>query len=202
MNKFRIALDMDDVIVDLVSHWEMVYRLKADIPDTEKIDVKEWDIHKAFNKLPKKEVYDMLNIPGMFLHCKPMPGAISGVNSLHNDPRFDVHILTVATGRTAYNEKLQWVEEHLGPELRFKTIGLSSGLFKAELACNYDLIVEDNERTLLNVDRECGCFRMLFKRRHNHMAVFPEHFDDAVDTWGELHAKVQKLWKENHQNKC
>lgn len=199
MNKLKVAIDMDEVIVDLISHWEMIYRLKANIPITEDLTVKEWNIHKTFDKLPKNEIYDMLDIPGMFLHCKPISGAIDVIRSLENDERFDIHILTIAKAKTAYNEKLEWIEEHLGSALKYKTIGLSSFLFKAELACNYDVMIEDNHRTLANIKSDSGCHRILFKREHNSMASFPEDFDDAVDDWGSLLRKLLLLWETRYQ---
>lgn len=197
MNKFKIAIDMDEVIVDLIGHWEMIYRIKANIPDNEEIIVKDWDMAKSFNKLPPADIYDMLDIPGMFKHCSPVPGAIDAITALRDDGRFEIDILTVAKAKTAYSEKLQWVEEHLGAALKNRTIGVCSGLFKAQLAKNYNVIIEDNHMTLKNVPVSSGCHRILFKRPHNYMAVCPVDFDDAVSDWGTLLHSLLGLCQEN-----
>jgi len=200
MNKLKIAVDMDEVIVDLIGHWEMIYRIKANIPDIEEIIVDQWDVAESFTRLPKREIYAMLDIPGMFAHCQPIPGAIDGLLYLEEDDRFDVHIVTVAKARTAYSEKIEWVEQHLGSFLKNKTIGLCSFETKAELACNYDVMIEDNHMTLSKIDPKCGCHRILFKQPHNYMAVYPKDFDDAVVGWDDLIRKLLILWENRQQN--
>jgi 5'(3')-deoxyribonucleotidase len=192
MRKIKIALDMDEVIVDLIGHWEMIYRLKANIPITEEIEVKDWDVAKSFNKLPKEDVYGMLDMPGMFRHCSPISGAIHGINTLLCNDAFDVHILTVAKAKTAYSEKIEWVQEHLGTYMKNRVIGLPSYIFKAELANNYDVMVEDNNETLGCVSASSGCHRILFKQPHNYMATCPIDFDDAVDGWEQL---IERLFE-------
>lgn len=194
----NIALDMDEVIVDLLGHWELIYKIKADIKDTKKIVVKEWNVASSFNKLPPKEIYSMLDIPGMFKHCSPIDESIFYINCLMDDSRFNVHIITVAKARTAFNEKLEWLHKHLGPRVSNRVMAISSHDFKAELSSNYDVLVEDNHKTL---EKSNNCHRILYKHPHNSMAVHPRDFDDAVNNWEELYNKLEELWEKLYGKK-
>lgn len=194
-NKIKIALDMDEVIVDLIGNWKSMYRVKAGIPHYIPIPVNQWDVAIAFSQLPKEEVYSMLDIPGMFASCNPIPGALESISLLLRNPRLDIHILTVAKAKSAYSEKINWITRNLGPYFGDKVIGLPCHTLKAELTKNYDIIVEDNSLTL---QKSAGndCHRILFDQPHNQNAEFPRDFDQRVYGWKELYEVISNYEKD------
>ena len=130
----------------------------------------------------------------MFSMCKPIPKAVATINRMLRDNRFEIDILTVATAKTAYSEKLEWISRHFGEELRERTIGLASHAHKARISSAYDVLVEDNPLTLQKAAGN-GCSRILFVQPHNHEAEYPRDFDYLVENWDELYDKLEYLWE-------
>ena len=100
-------------------------------------------------------------IPGIFSQMQPMRGAIQAYSILRR--RFDTYIASTAPweNRTAWTDKRNWIDEHLGAPARKRLI-----LTHHKNLLRGDFIVDD--RTKRGVDR--------FKGKHIHFGTkdFPD----------------------------
>ena len=109
MNRPVILVDMDSVIVDLMSEWHRRYN--EDYGDDLTVDrLLTWETERYVKPECGLKIYDYLDEPGLFLNLRPLPGAIESLRRLHE--RFDIVIVT-SSRMNAYAEKEQWVERHL-----------------------------------------------------------------------------------------
>ena len=104
-----LLIDMDSVIVDLMTEWFQRYSQAYD-DDLTVDSILCWQTEKYVKPECGAKIYDFLDEPGLFRHLKPLPGAIETLKRLSED--FDILIVT-ASRTHAYTEKEQWVEEHL-----------------------------------------------------------------------------------------
>lgn len=56
------------------------------------------------------------DIPGIFAHMQPMPGAIDAVHELAS--LFDIFVLSTApwANPTAWHDKVEWIQKHFGAD--------------------------------------------------------------------------------------
>lgn len=104
-----LLIDMDSVIVDLMTEWHERYnRAYGDDLSVERIHC--WQTENYVKPECGKKIYDILDEPGLFRHLKPLPDALDVLERLNAE--YD--LLIVTSSRThAYTEKEQWVAEHL-----------------------------------------------------------------------------------------
>ncbi|WP_232463326.1 5' nucleotidase, NT5C type [Tumebacillus avium] len=109
MERKTLLIDMDSVIVDLMSEWFRRYNEEhGDDLTVERIEC--WQTEKYVKPECGTKIYDYLDAPGLFRGLKPLPHALEVLERLAKV--YD--ILIVTSSRTfAYTEKEQWVEEHL-----------------------------------------------------------------------------------------
>lgn len=104
-----LLIDMDSVIVDLMSAW--CRRYNADWADNlTPADILTWEWEKYVKPECGRKIYQYLNEPGMFLHLDPLPHAVDVLERLSK--RYEVLIVTSAR-RSAMAEKDAWVTQHL-----------------------------------------------------------------------------------------
>ena len=105
MDKKVVYIDMDGVLVDLVSavYEQYVHALGDDGFDVGK--VVDQDVEP-------------------FYKAAPVPGAVEAFKQLSNDPRFDVYILSTApwANPESLTAKRVWAEQHLGNEVNRRLI--------------------------------------------------------------------------------
>ncbi len=84
------------------------------------------DIKAAIANQAKKPAYCPYPqaMPGFFATMEPMPQAISSLNVLRSDPRYDCWILTAPSvmNPLCYTEKRLWIEDNFDIELAHKLI--------------------------------------------------------------------------------
>ncbi|MGM7703170.1 5' nucleotidase, NT5C type [Pseudalkalibacillus sp. Hm43] len=104
-----LLIDMDSVIVDLMTEWHRRYN--EDYDDNLSVeDLKCWQSEKYVKEACGKKIYEYLDQPGLFLNLEPFPNAIAVLERLSRT----YEILIVTSSRTyAYTEKEKWVEKHL-----------------------------------------------------------------------------------------
>lgn len=104
-NKKIVYIDMDGVLVDLVSavYEKYVHSLGDD----------DFEVGKVIDKDAEP-----------FYKAAPMPGAVEAFKQLSNDPRFDVYILSTApwANPESLTAKRVWAEHHLGNEVNRRLI--------------------------------------------------------------------------------
>ncbi|MBX6394304.1 MAG: 5'(3')-deoxyribonucleotidase [Alicyclobacillaceae bacterium] len=104
-----LLIDMDSVIVDLMSAW--CARYNADWNDNlSPSDILTWEWEKYVKPECGRRIYQYLDEPGMFLHLQPLPHAIDVLKRLSN--HFEILIVT-SSRRSAMAEKDEWVSRHL-----------------------------------------------------------------------------------------
>jgi 5'-nucleotidase len=191
-NKERIALDMDEVVADLMGSWIAWCKVESGMDADEDIGEIQWDVSKSFPVLSQKEVYSYLSIPNAFLELPVIEGAIEGVKELSK--YYDITFLTAARSKTAFFEKINWVGNHFGKEYKNKVIACSCGKMKSLISSSFDIMVDDNPEFIKNAVGECTT--ILFTADHNKDQDLG-YINYRVDNWEEL----VKCLTERHLNR-
>lgn len=105
-----LCIDMDSVIVDLMTEWYKRYN--HDYNDNLSIErVSDWDATKYVKKECGERIYEYLKQSGIFYDLKPLPFAIEVMERLSN--RFELLIVTSPPSKYAYKEKEDWIIKHM-----------------------------------------------------------------------------------------
>lgn len=175
MSRKSIAIDMDNVIADVASHYIAWYGKECGIkvqPDVF-LGVPE---SEAF---PDNAIRRFLNTPGFFRTVPVMPGAIAAVKRLMQ--HFDIYIVSAAMEfPQSLTEKYEWLQEHF-PFISWRHI-----IFCGDKSIvNTDYMIDDHVK---NLDY-CKGKTFLYTAGHNI------HIDrhTRVNNWDEV---VQLLEQE------
>jgi 5'(3')-deoxyribonucleotidase len=102
-----ILIDMDSIVVDLMTPWLGEYNRLYD--DNLTMDrILTWDTHEYVKPVCGKKVYDLLT-EDLFKGLQPLPGAVSAVN--HISGRYNAYFVTAAPAGTA-DAKVAWVKKY------------------------------------------------------------------------------------------
>ena len=176
MNRKSIAIDMDNVIADVATHFIAWYEKETGIrvaPET-LVGVPEVE---AF---PDKIIRKFLFTPGFFRTVPVMAGAKDAVRRLMEN--FDVYIVSAAMEfPQSLSEKYEWLQEHF-PEISWRHI-----IFCGDKSViNTDFMIDDHVK---NLDHFKGK-TFLYTAGHNI------HIDrhTRVNDWKEvIHLLEQEL---------
>ena len=137
-----LLIDMDSVIVDLMTDWHTQYN--QDYNDDITLErVTDWDAVSYVKPECGEKIYDYLHKPGLFAGLKPLPHAIEVLERLH---RFhELLIVTASPSPVAYEEKERWINQHL------PFIGSQNIIFakRKERVCG-DVLFDDAPHNLTN----------------------------------------------------
>lgn len=153
-----IAVDVDDVVADLISEWLRRYNSKYDDHLTPE-NIHSWEVDEYVKPECGPKVFDLLRAPGFYGHVKPFEGALEAVENLRKLGR--VVFLTSCVPKTM-DMKLAWLQEH-----GFLPKGNKGA--QDFIACrdkylvNADVLIDDR---ILNVEEFKG-HALLIKRPHN-----------------------------------
>jgi 5'(3')-deoxyribonucleotidase len=110
----RILVDMDGVLVDLVTPWLADYnRTYGD--DLSHEDIGDYSFRGVPLRCSRRDLFALLARPGLFLEAPPFPGAIAAMRRLVDDGH-DVAVVTSAPMQVAPDsarQKWLWCGEHL-----------------------------------------------------------------------------------------
>ncbi len=110
MSKPILCIDMDSVIVDLMSEWYSLYN--RDYQDDLTVErVLSWDAKSYVKPECGGKIYQYLQAPGLFASLQPLAHAVDVLERLVR--RFDILIVTAPPSAIAYQEKEEWVQRHL-----------------------------------------------------------------------------------------
>lgn len=149
-----IAIDMDNVIVDIESQYIKWYYEKFGV-----LVPKEQLLGKPETKgFPNSDaVFDFLFTPGFFRTAQPLPGAIKAVQQLMDS--FHIYIVSAAMEfPQSLPEKFDWIREHL-PFLSWKQFTFCGD--KRIISADY--MIDDHVK---NLDTFTGK-GLLFTASHN-----------------------------------
>lgn len=172
-----IAIDMDNVIVDIESHYIKWYAEKFGV-----VIPKEQLMGKPETTgFPDKEaVFNFLYTPGFFRTAPVMPGAKEAVQRLMQS--YNVYIVSAAMEfPQSLSEKYEWLQEHF-PFISWRQIVLCGD--KCIIATDY--MIDDHVRNL----ESCRGKGLLYTACHN---ININHYTrlnnwDEVSTWFEKEA--------------
>ena len=179
MKKKSVAIDMDNVIADVTTHYITWYE-KQYGERIQKEAILGLPEAEAF---PNGAVMQFLFTPGFFRTVPVMPGAQEAVKKIQE--HFEVYIVSAAMEFPhSLSEKYAWLQEH------FPTIHWRNMIFcgdKSVIATDY--LIDDH---LKNLD-SCSGKPILFAATHN--TTVNHHV--RVNDWKEA---VQLLYREEGMN--
>ena len=107
MYPITIALDVDEVCLNLIDTWLSLYESEFN-DHIEKQSITDWDISKFVIPEAKKRIFEYIEYPDIFYASKPVEGALEGVQILR-EMRFKI---VFATANNPENAKFSWLMEH------------------------------------------------------------------------------------------
>jgi 5'(3')-deoxyribonucleotidase len=164
----RIFLDMDGVIVDLMSGW-MPYLNNITAKNIKVEDVNIWGIEKVFG-VPFSKARKPLHRPQFWQDLLPYPGAVEFVKELH-DRGHEVYIATspFPSDNCMWGKK-EWVENHL-PFLPSSCLCILHDKF----LLRGDMMVDDKPENLIKFEGLRVLFSQPWNRKLN-LGVMPQWF--------------------------
>ena len=145
MPKLTILFDLDGVIIDLVTYWNKKYNeLYNDNLSIEDM-FSTWDIEDAIKPEARGEIYNMVDDAEEYAALDPIPGALDGMQQLHDSGNFNIYIVSAFMGKGGVADgKCRWINKHL-PFIHRNNIILAHD---KELVVG-DIFIDDSEKNLL-----------------------------------------------------
>ncbi len=169
----RIAIDMDNVMADIYSHYLHYYEASHGIKlDTECLHgIPEGEI------LPDGLIRKFLLTPGFFRTAPVMPGSQEVIKALME--KYEVFIVSAAMEfPQSLREKLEWLHEHF-PFISWHNIVLCG----SKTIVNADIMIDDYDKNL----RHFKGRQLLFTAPHNvHLTDY-----ERVHNWEEVAAALE-----------
>lgn len=174
MEKQRIAIDMDEVLADVIAKFETIY--KQNHP--EEILKQQEDGEEFYAILPepiagdfRKHIYEK----GFFRDLEVIKDSQRVVKEL--DKKYDVFIVSAAMEfRNSLEDKVDWLADH------FPFISWQRTIFCGLKIVNTDIMIDDRSRNFVGFDGR----PLLFSSPHNKLITEFER----VDNWEEVAAKL------------
>lgn len=177
----KIALDMDEVIVNIYGRFRSIYEQEFGV------SVQEKDLEgKKFYTLPGAENYrSLLFEPGFFADLPIFDGALEVVEWLNN--HFDLFIVTAAQEfPNSLIDKYSWLQSHL-PFLSWKQYVFCGD----KSIINADYMIDDH---VFNLEKFKGV-GLLFTAPHN----INENGYIRLNNWTEVKLFFEQEWRESSQ---
>lgn len=174
MEKQRIAIDMDEVLADVIAKFEVLY--KQNHP--EEILKQQEDGEEFYAILPehiagdfRKHIYEK----GFFRDLEVIKDSQRVVKEL--DKKYDVFIVSAAMEfRNSLEDKVDWLADH------FPFISWQRTIFCGLKIVNTDIMIDDRSRNFVGFDGR----PLLFSSPHNKLI----NKFERVDNWEEVAAKL------------
>ena len=201
----RILIDMDEITVNLTDEWLRIYNQEWD-DDLTREKITSWAMHEHVVPECGRDVYKILQRPGLFDHLPPMDGAIEAITEMVACG----HIVKFATSppsADAARGKIEWVTRHF-KHLKFGKSDMMQLEDKEWLAPSVDVMIDDKPAMIQkwrdyadlvdsigNVDSP----RIMTIAHHYNQDmkkvahVFAESVDDTEAAWGEIITAIHDL---------
>lgn len=179
-----IALDLDEVVCDLLPEWLRRYNLAygdALTPES----VTSWDISRCVKPVCGMKIYDVLAEPDLYAGVSPIPGALEGVRAL----RAAGHRVVFATSADAvsYPQKIAWLVGHGFTTLRHGRTPQDVICAPDKSLVRADILIDDHA---VNLHGFTG-FKVLVDRPHNRSVSVPGAI--RARGWTEILTAVDAL---------
>lgn len=169
MARKRIAIDMDGVMADIVSHYIDWYAKRTG----ELIPVERLNGMPEPTGFPRGElIHEFLHTPGFFRTAPVMPGSQEVIKALMEE--YEVFIVSAAVEfPQSLSEKVEWLNEHF-PFISWKNM-VFCGL---KTIVQADYMIDDYDKNLRYFNGE----RLLFSQPHN--ANYEDY--NRFDNWEQI----------------
>lgn len=136
MNKKRIALDVDDILSDMVPYWLRKFNRHAGTSFTVD-DVKDW-YFPCIPREGREYHYGLLKKPSFWRDMQPLPGAAPALQSLSSHYEYMV-VTSMPPAMVKY--RVEWLERHYPFLLQENVVFVGS--MKAKRFINADILIDD-----------------------------------------------------------
>ena len=196
LRKFRIGIDQDGVMLDLLEGWLDWYNHIWD-DNLTKEDITEWDISNFVKPGCGKRVFDILNRSSLYKTLKPIPNSESAIEQL-SLMGHELFMVTSAThSQSPFNAKFDMCEKYF-PCISYKKrmfVGDKSGFLG-------DILIDDG---IHNLEGFTG-MGILFDAPHNQsnnkfyrvkgwkeiLELAQKDFQPLIDFYKESGSNVEK----------
>ncbi len=189
----KILIDMDGIIVDLMTPWLEVYNREWG-DSLQRWQVTDWALHRFVKPECGLKVYDFIKRLGFYDHLPAHLGAIEAVTKLHESGH-DIKFATASPCADAARGKIVWIErefEHLGFGIR-DVISIYDKVW-----LEADVLIDDKTETIKAWSQKATTQTsyprpriMAISHPHNQDArewadVFAENIFDTEAAWAEI----------------
>lgn len=181
MRKLTILFDADDVAEDLLSLWVGLLNRKYGSnvsPD----DVTDWNVAKFFPGLDDRQVFGVLDEPGIWRDLLPMDGAVEALTKLRSDGH-DLYLVTNTDYRHC-REKFDRILEFF-PFLDSRRIIITAN----KQMVSGDILIDDAP---FNLDGG-PWHKILFDRPHNRKWDENEFGAVRVRDWAQIYTLITEF---------
>lgn len=178
MDNLTIAVDVDDVCLDLV-HGSWLPRYNWDYNDNlHSSDITDWYMDKFVKPECGKKLYDYLKDPRIFLKAPVVTDALWGVRQLRNNG----HRVIFVTASDVENAKFRWLVNHkflFDDDIDDYVVAHDKSLILA------DVLIDDNPKNVTMFTGRGILFLRPWNERYTHL--------EKVMRWVDLFVMFRRI---------
>lgn len=170
----RIAIDMDEVIADVIPKFIKLYNRDYGVPLDLVIEPGN-EIYKHVPENVNRKWFDYINEPGFFRDLDVIPDSQRVIKALQE--KYDVYIVSAAMEfRNSLTDKYDWLAEH------FPFIDWQHIMFCGNKIIEADFLIDDRIKNFISFKGR----PLLYTSPHNLLITDYER----VSSWAEIEEKL------------
>lgn len=182
MKKLTILVDMDDVLINLLSAWVGALNEKY-CTSVNYEDVSDWDLGRYFPMLLEEEIEAVLSVPSFWNHVNPKAGAVAYIEKLKSEGH-SIFVVTSSHYTTIY-PKMKSVLFRYFPSLTWDDVIVTSH----KQMISGDVLIDDGAHNLIGGNY----VKILMDMPHNHSFDTEKYGMVRAKDWKEVYDEVCKL---------
>jgi len=187
---FKVAIDIDDTIGDLLGAWVAYLNTKYSL-DIKVENIVEWDMRKAFPMLSKEEIYEPITQEDFWKNIEPKKDAAKYISKMITDG-CEVYLCTSTDYRNIYPKFKFFVQPNF-PFINWHQVMV---MHNKQLA-NVDVMIDDGFHNLIGGDY----IKVLVDMPHNrYFQVVGEEIYRAHN-WREIYDLVSFFFKHSKERR-
>lgn len=179
-----VLVDMDGVQADLEAHfWKLWATWHPNAPQRQDADPAHFYIEDQLPAAWRKQARAILDLPGFYRDLPPIPGAADALNAML-EIGWDVAVCTapLLTNPTCASDKLDWLEEHIGPGWARRAV-----IAKDKSLVSGDVLIDD--KPAIRMSRTPTWAHVVFDTPYNRHASSPHR----LRSWDDWHTTLTPL---------